>query len=237
MAESIEGHNRKTQFIHTAYKLFNQKGYQQTSVQDILDEIGLSRGAFYYYFDSKEDLLEEIALNIVNKQIEIPEKIERRKDLNALEKINEYIRQLIFFKTESLGRYIPMVTEVYGNNKNLELEKKVLKKSEELFKPLIQSILEQGIDEGLFAVSYPGEIANLYIKLFIAYGAEIGEIYSQLKYDKMALETLRRKYLFFGTVIEKVLGLEPGSILIKDIVEEALESVKKYYQIKDLYNT
>ncbi|MEJ6951587.1 TetR/AcrR family transcriptional regulator [Natronospora cellulosivora (SeqCode)] len=237
MVENAEGSNRKTQFIHTAYKLFNLKGYQQTSVQDILDEIGLSRGAFYYYFDSKEDLLEEIALNIVNKQLDIPKEIESREDLSALEKINEYIRQLIFFKTENLGKYIPMVTEVYGNNKNLELEKKVLKKSEELFKPIIESMIEQGIKEGSFDVSYPGEIASLYIKLFIAYGAEIGELYMKLKEDKKALENLRRKYLFFGSVIEKILGLDKGVILIKDIVDEALQSVKEYYQIKDLYNT
>ena len=235
MREKIEGNNRKEEFIETAYKLFNMKGYNQTSIQDILDEIGLSRGAFYYYFDSKEDLLEEIALNLVNKVVGIPKKIVAREELTALEKVNEYIRQLVFFKTENLGNYIPMLTEIYGESKNIELEKKVLKKAEQLFRPVIKSIIEQGIDEGVFNVNYPEEIANLYIKLFIVYGSEIGEIYLKLEEDKKALLILREKYLFISEVIENILGIDKGSILIKEIVDEAIQSVKKYYQIKNLY--
>jgi TetR/AcrR family transcriptional regulator, cholesterol catabolism regulator len=48
---------RKVQFIETAMKLFAEKGYYSTSIQDIVDAWGISKGAFYHHFSSKEDLM------------------------------------------------------------------------------------------------------------------------------------------------------------------------------------
>jgi len=48
---------RRVQFIETAMKLFAEKGYHATSIQDLVEAWGISKGAFYHHFTSKEELL------------------------------------------------------------------------------------------------------------------------------------------------------------------------------------
>ena len=56
-----KGDLRRAQILDTAEKLFFDKGYDRTSVQDILDAMGMSKGGFYHYFDSKESVLRSVS--------------------------------------------------------------------------------------------------------------------------------------------------------------------------------
>ena len=55
-----KGEIRKQEILSTAEELFCRKGYEQTSIQDIIDRLNTSKGSFYHHFTSKESLLEEI---------------------------------------------------------------------------------------------------------------------------------------------------------------------------------
>jgi AcrR family transcriptional regulator len=61
----------RERLLESAKILFSQKGYYATSVEDIVASAGLSKGAFYFYFKSKEELfkslVEEMHLNIVKR--------------------------------------------------------------------------------------------------------------------------------------------------------------------------
>ena len=50
----------KEEITRHSVKLFQQKGFSETSIQDIVDSLGVTKGTFYYYFKSKEQLLMEI---------------------------------------------------------------------------------------------------------------------------------------------------------------------------------
>ncbi len=50
----------KEKIIEKAIELFEKKGFSTTSIQDIVDELGVTKGSFYYYFSSKEQLLMDI---------------------------------------------------------------------------------------------------------------------------------------------------------------------------------
>ena len=60
-----DGEERKKEILMIARKLFVEKGYDQTSINDILKIIEIAKGTFYYYFTSKEELLEEIIMQII----------------------------------------------------------------------------------------------------------------------------------------------------------------------------
>ncbi|MFZ1770865.1 MAG: TetR/AcrR family transcriptional regulator, partial [Caldilinea sp.] len=61
MARTVKEYDeRYNEFLHVGQRLFYQKGYAQTSVQDIIGEMGVAKGLFYYYFPSKTDLLDAI---------------------------------------------------------------------------------------------------------------------------------------------------------------------------------
>ena len=55
-----KGERRKQEILDTAQRLFFDRGYENTAIQDILDEMGLSKGGFYHHFGSKLELLESI---------------------------------------------------------------------------------------------------------------------------------------------------------------------------------
>lgn len=61
---------RRQQIIDVSTSLFRRNGYHATSLDDIAEEIGFTKPAIYYYFDSKEDILFEIVDGIVDKGLE-----------------------------------------------------------------------------------------------------------------------------------------------------------------------
>ena len=55
-----KGEKRKMELLQIAYRLFLTRGYENTSVDGIIEEAGIAKGTYYYYFESKEQMLEEV---------------------------------------------------------------------------------------------------------------------------------------------------------------------------------
>ena len=85
---------RRKELIDTAERLFIAEGYDQTAISDIVKEVNVSQGAFYYYFDSKDDVL----VAVVEKQIALMEsdfhQIADRNDLDEVAKLNSMVQPL-----------------------------------------------------------------------------------------------------------------------------------------------
>ena len=81
-----KGERRKQELLQIAYRLFISRGYENTSVDEIIEEAGIAKGTYYYYFETKEQMLEEVigmmidqetetARQILKAEIPIPQKI------------------------------------------------------------------------------------------------------------------------------------------------------------------
>ena len=70
MRNAKDGEERKKELLETARRLFITKGYEKTSVNGIIQEVGIKKGTFYYYFTSKEEMLEEMILEVVKQGAE-----------------------------------------------------------------------------------------------------------------------------------------------------------------------
>lgn len=55
-----KGEKRKQELLQIAYRLFLSKGYEETSIDEIIEEAQIAKGTFYYHFKSKEALLEAL---------------------------------------------------------------------------------------------------------------------------------------------------------------------------------
>lgn len=86
---------RRKEFIETALKLFLKKGYEKTSVRDILREIKGSPGMFYYYFSSKEEIFESAIHLYVENYIQKLSKIFQDENLSLSEKYNNIVKEII----------------------------------------------------------------------------------------------------------------------------------------------
>ena len=82
-----DGEERRKEILLTARTLFVQKGYDQTSINDILKIVGIAKGTFYYYYSSKEEVLEAIIMDIVNEGADRAEHILLDPTIPVLERI------------------------------------------------------------------------------------------------------------------------------------------------------
>ena len=78
---------RRLEIINAAEKLFNEKGFENTAVSDIVKSIGVAQGTFYYYFKSKDDVFNAIAEEFINEFMESFALIVDDKNLSTVEKV------------------------------------------------------------------------------------------------------------------------------------------------------
>ncbi|MBU4608953.1 MAG: TetR/AcrR family transcriptional regulator [Methanobacterium sp.] len=102
-----------------AEQLFLEKGYQETRVKDIVKKAGVAQGTFYYYFQSKEAILDEITNKYINIIIESMEKISKQDNLNALEKLVKIFQFSLSFQNDTRG-----IMQYIHDEKNLHLHHK-----------------------------------------------------------------------------------------------------------------
>ena len=85
MARNKHPEETINRILDISYTLFMEKGYEQTTIQDIVNELGMSKGAIYHHFKSKEEIIEALC----RKRYEIrgSEEIINQSSLNGLQKI------------------------------------------------------------------------------------------------------------------------------------------------------
>ncbi|MGD0954010.1 MAG: TetR/AcrR family transcriptional regulator [Methanotrichaceae archaeon] len=152
---------RRKELIDTAEQLFITNGYDQTAVSDIVNEVNLSQGAFYYYFESKEDIL----VAILEKNVAVMESALRqtadRTDLDEAVKLNAMFNQ--FISVTISGKKIHSYIH---QEMNATLHKKLMKIN--LLARIAQvmaGVISKGTEKGRFNVSRPLETSYLLIML------------------------------------------------------------------------
>ncbi len=231
MKKKFSSEERKGQIIQTALYLFKEKGYENTTVNNIIDAAGISKGGFYHHYSSKEELLEDLAQIFLAKIAKIIDDIASREDLSALEKTNEYLEQVNSLKQEKSTEVMAFLAEMYAGGKNKQLENLIFDYGQKMVAPIMKSIIVQGIEEGEFKTDYPEEAAEMFVRLFILHQREVSQSYVELVNAKNheelqdILTALKRKYMFLQKVLEDVLGLERGKLAIEKVAEEVLENM------------
>lgn len=133
----------KTLLLNTALNLFKEKGYNATSVQDIVDVAGVSKSNFFYYFHTKDDVLRELFSGYTQ---ELKEKIlNNTKGLNTLDRLSAYIRTVIEH-FDSLSYFHKVILDKYSFILDMVDDKKM--SSQEILNDIFNEIIKQGISEG-----------------------------------------------------------------------------------------
>lgn len=146
--------------LEVATRLFMEKGYEHTSIQDIINELGgLSKGAIYHHFKSKEDILVAVTDRMTEDSTKILERIRDRKDLNGKEKLMR-----IFKESVNRSDMDDLFTVAPDLSDNPRLLFSMFRDTVDNAAPLyILPIMEQGIADGSIRTDYPAELAELIL--------------------------------------------------------------------------
>jgi AcrR family transcriptional regulator len=191
---------RRKELMNAAEDLFIEKGYEQVEVSEIAKKVGVVKGTFYYYFKSKEAILDAIIDKYISILVEDMENMVNQKDLTALEKLMNIYPFALSFPSghKSIMHHLQ-------EEKNVHLSMKLEQRIPQETAGLLTRIIKQGIEEGVFNIKYPEEAAGVYMgTMIILQGIE--------NLDPNSLE-FKRKFMAIFYFIERILGAEEGLII------------------------
>lgn len=191
--------DKQAEIVKIAEGLFLTQGYADTTIDDILTATGLSKGGFYHYFKSKEDVLSESIRLLMNDFLAEIEPLVADPTLNGLEKLKCFMRLKTEFQQSrrEFAVYLGMLMK-----SDFTLYKCYLLQAQNYLDPLAR-ILEQGRAEGLFAIQYPRETADILLRAATSFPQ------SALLADCLADEAGKQRYaLSLKQVIAGTLGID-----------------------------
>lgn len=144
---------KKKQILDISELLFFTKGYEVTSVNTILKELGIAKGTFYYYFDSKEEVMDSVITRIINNELKfVTEEVINNKNMTAVEKLIA----ALFRRPPVFGSQKEVVEKLYNVN-NALMKQRAMQNSLELSCPVYAEIIIEGNENGEFSSKHPLE--------------------------------------------------------------------------------
>lgn len=218
----IVNHEERTakrgEIIDSAQRLIYTKGYERMSIQDILDDLQISKGAFYHYFDSKPAVLEAF---IERMQHEVGNSLRPIVDdphLAAIEKLQGFFTA--FDRLRSAHRSdVVRLLHVWYNDDNAIVRQKVDDAAREHRAPFLNAIVHQGIEEGVFQMAYPEEAGEVILALLGGMGHTHARLLLALDQNPADAPTLQRivtVHMACMEAIERALGAPPNSLYRAD---------------------
>jgi len=204
---------RRTEFLDTAQRLFFERGYEQTSVNDIIAAAGVSKGAFYHYFASKEAVLEAVADRLVTQSIDQAADVLEDPSLDALARLNAFLSGSRRLKVE----YAPMLIKslrVLLRPENLLLRHRINAATIGRVAPILAKIIEQGVEEGVLDTPDPLGTAEMLLHL----GTVVHDVMAiALEFEthgavEVAIEMLDRRLGLYEVAFNRILGLPDHAI-------------------------
>lgn len=164
---------RRVEIMDAAMLLFMEKGYANTTTQDIVDKVNISRGLLYYHFKNKEDILYCLVERYSEKLLRDIHVIVNDDDKTAIEKIRAFIDATII-STDNVSAEGTELQKTVDLEENRYMLDKLSHKLIEKLTIYFERIINQGISEKVFSVKYPSETAEFLMTAYVFVSNNIG---------------------------------------------------------------
>ena len=204
---------RRAELIDCAQRLFLEKGYERTTINDVIAATALSKGAFYHHFRAKEDLLEAIAARFARQAVDQAAAIRNDASLGALQRLNLLLAATREWKGAHLPELRAMFTTLLRPD-NAVLYHRIVGAVFEAMGPMLTAVIEAGQAQGAFDVADAAVAAEALLWLgegrrrVVVQALEIVEAGDVDEGTGLLLRRLRAE----EAMIDRILGLPPGSI-------------------------
>ena len=208
-----KGDTRRIQLIETAERLFYINGYENTSVQDILDELHFSKGGFYHHFDSKLSLLEAICETRASEICETAKNCLKREGLSACEKLNSIFRAGTLWNSGNAGFVSLLISVAYREDGALMRDRMKMCQLQSLQEPT-ESAIREGCGTGEFMVQDIPGCAEIILRLYMQFTDEIAFLLARERDSAALNEHMIGKLWLYRGALERILLAQTGSIVL-----------------------
>lgn len=202
---------RRSDILEAAQRFTVTKGFEQMTIQDILDDLHISKGAFYHYFASKQTLLDALIELYLDQSMEIILPIVEDPNLTATEKFKRLFSVVARWKLAQKPFMLALL-RVWYLDENALVRQKQIAATLELVGPQISRIVRQGMQEGVFETPYSEQIGEVVLVLMIGLGDAVAALLLSNASPQETMEHLNAVYAVYSDSIERILGAAHGAL-------------------------
>ena len=196
-----KGEKRKKELLKIAYDMFLTQGYENTSVDEIIEKAQIAKGTYYYHFQSKEQMLEEVIDMMIDSETKMAKQI-ITMDISVPQKI---VMMLTSMKPTEAEQ--PIKNALF-QPENVLMHHKVRKKLINIITPLLSEVINEGVEEGIFECDNIPERVKML--LIISDGT-----FNEGTFSEQDISV-------FIDMTEKLLGAENGTMsFIYDLIDKS----------------
>ena len=191
----IKKEYREKELLNIAYKLFSTKGYENTSIDEIIEQACIAKGTYYYYFKSKEETLERVIEMMISQELEKAKAV-LKSNLSVQEKLLGIILSMRPNTDET------KLQDTINKPENIIMHEKINAKLIKYITPLIADVIEEGNNNGIFDCNNIKERVEIILI-----------IVNNLFDDTTKMQENSKTYIeVFIDLVEKILGAKKSTM-------------------------
>lgn len=204
---------RRNELLDCAQSLFFARGYDDTSVNDVIAAAGVSKGAFYHYFDSKEALLEAFAERLAERTLAQLEPIIGDPELGAVDRLNAFLAGSRRIKAAAAPQLRSTFFVLY-RPENIVLFYRIHRAVAAVTAPALARIIAAGVAEGVFDTPDPLATAEMLIQINAGMHAVMSRALAQAERGEVeaASALLDHRLRLYGIAADRLLKLPDGTL-------------------------
>lgn len=186
---------KENEILDVAEKIFGMKGYEKATINNILDEVGIAKGTFYYYFESKEEVLNSVVQRVTETITARAQEIAKNTEFSPIEKV---IKIILALRVES--EETDAFKDILHKPENALTHQKSLIEMVTNITPILEEVVLEGMNQGIFNSEYPRQ----YIQIFLT------SLSTLLDDGIFQMETEEQQLMIvsLASLLDKMLGVE-----------------------------
>lgn len=212
---------KKNEILDCAQQMIYTKGYEKMSIQDIISDLGISKGAFFHYFPSKAALLESLLTRTNQQGMQVVTPIAKDPSIPPDKKLEMIIQAGMQWKAGQKP-FMMAILKAWYSDENALVRQKMMAESSFTFGDLLMQVFKDGIQKGVFHTNHPEMAGKIIFSLMIQMSDSLGHILLRVNSDppgdrKTAIHEIEQVVYSYTDAVERILGTEPGSVRMIDM--------------------
>ncbi|WP_066189919.1 TetR/AcrR family transcriptional regulator [Gracilibacillus timonensis] len=213
MSRKYNAKQTKEDIITTAVKLFKEKGFEKTSMQDIANTLGISKGGIYHHFKSKEEIIDIVRENQANS---IEDRLKQWRETIVASSAREELTAIL--EKNTTDQQAHALDETFSTQMaSPDFIVSMMKRSIDSSAPAFADIIKKGVEDGSITTEYPDECAEVFFLLI--------NIWCDPAIFQANPEKLFRRLKFVQAMMKSM-----GADIVSDrVIDETAQLLEKLY--------